>query len=222
FRDMLHSHGLAEVSIDEEGNVTGIRRGSEGDGMVAVVAHLDIAFPGDTDLTVTREGTRLHGPGIADNSHGLAVMLALIRAMDAAKISHRDDILFVGSVGEEGLGDLRGVKYLLTKGPYKDRITTFIALDGTDPGEIVTSALGSKRYKVTFSGPGGHSYLAFGTVNPLYALASAIRRVASFEVPEGTTYNIGVANGGTVVNAIPTEATLQADLRSVTASDLAA
>ena len=220
FFDMLRAHGLSDVAIDSEGNVTGLRKGTGGSGMVAVVAHLDTVFPEGTDLTVRREGTLLRGPGLADNSHGLAVILALIRAMDAAGVSHRDDILFVGSVGEEGLGDLRGVKYLLTQGPYKGRITTFIALDGTDPGEIVNAALGSKRYKVTFSGPGGHSYLAFGTVNPLYALAGAAQRIGAFEVPAGTTFNVGVVAGGTVVNAIPTEAVMQVDLRSVKPADL--
>lgn len=220
FLEMLRANGLSDVMMDGEGNVTGLRRGAGGSGMVAVVAHLDTVFPEGTDLTVRREGTRLRGPGLADNSHGLAVILALVRAMDAAGVSHRDDILFVGSVGEEGLGDLRGVKYLLTRGPYRGRITTFIALDGTDPGEIVNAALGSKRYRVTFTGPGGHSYLAFGTVNPLHALAGVVQRLGTFEVPAGTTFNVGVVAGGTVVNAIPTEAVMQVDLRSVSPTDL--
>jgi tripeptide aminopeptidase len=221
FAGMLTAHGLSDVGLDAEGNVTGIRKGTGGD-MVAIVAHLDTVFPLDTDLTVEREGTRIKAPGIADNSRGQAAMLAMIRAMDAAGIEHENDILFVGSVGEEGLGDLRGVKYLLGEGQYKDRIKTFITFDGTEPKEVMNEALGSKRYEVTFKGPGGHSYRAFGSVNPMYAMADAMMRLSRFQVPEGTTYSAGVVGGGTSVNSIPTEAWVQVDMRSASPSDLGA
>lgn len=214
FADMLRAQGLRDVAIDAEGNVTAVRPG-RGRGMVAVVAHLDTVFPLDTDLTVRREGDRIFAPGLADDSHGLAVLLGLARALDAAGATHDADLLFVGSVGEEGLGDLRGVKHLLGAGPYRDRITRFIALDGTDPAEIVNRGLGSKRYRVTFTGPGGHSYLAFGTVNPVYALADATTRLARLRVPRGATLNVGVVQGGTAVNAIPTRAEMQVDMRSL-------
>ena len=214
FAELLRAQGLSDVAIDAEGNVTAVRRG-EGRGTVAVVAHLDTVFAADADLTVRRDGDRIYAPGLADDSHGLAVLLGLARALDAAGARHEADILFVGSVGEEGLGDLRGVKHLLGAGPYRDRITRFIALDGTDPGEIVNRGLGSKRYRVTYTGPGGHSYLAFGIVNPVYALAKATNRLARLRVPRGSTLSVGVVAGGTVVNAIPTRAEMQVDIRSL-------
>jgi tripeptide aminopeptidase len=221
-RDLLAAEGLEDVAIDAEGNVTAVRRGAAGRGMVAVVAHLDTVFAADTDLTPRREGTSIYAPGLADDSHGLAVLVALARALNAADARHAADLLFVGSVGEEGLGDLRGVKHLLGQGPYRDRITAFIALDGTDPSEVVHRGLGSKRYRVTYTGPGGHSYLAFGTVNPVYALADAARRLAALQLPRGTTLNVGVIEGGTVVNAIPTRAEMQVDMRSLRRDDLEA
>jgi tripeptide aminopeptidase len=222
FAGMLTAHGLSDVGLDADGNVTGVRKGSGGGDMVAIVAHLDTVFPLDTDLTIERDGTRIKAPGIADNSRGQAAMLAMIRAMDAAGVEHESDILFVGSVGEEGLGDLRGVKHLLGGGQYKDRIRTFITFDGTEPKEVMNEALGSKRYQVTFKGPGGHSYRAFGSVNPMYAMADAMMRLSRFQVPEGTTYSAGVVGGGTSVNSIPTEAWVQVDMRSASPSDLGA
>lgn len=212
---MLRESGLSDVAIDPEGNVTGIRKGTgSANDMVALVSHLDTVFSLDTDLTVKRQGTRLNAPGIADNTRGVATHLALIRAMAAAGIRHERDILFVGSVGEEGLGDLRGVKFLLGDGPYKSAIRTFIALDGSMPGNIVTIAVGSRRYKVAFTGPGGHSYAAFGTVNPLYALGAAMAAISRITVPPDTTYSVSLASGGTSINAIPLEGWMQVDLRS--------
>jgi acetylornithine deacetylase/succinyl-diaminopimelate desuccinylase-like protein len=221
FAGMLRELGLSDVSIDAEGNVTAVRKGTgNSDGLVAFVSHLDTVFGPDTDLTVHREGTRLKGPGIADNTRGVASHLALIRAMGAAGIRHRRDILFVGSVGEEGLGDLRGVKHLLGESAYKGRITRFIALDGSTPDRIVQTAVGSRRYKVRFKGPGGHSFAAFGTVNPAFALGAAISGMAAIRVPAGTTYSVGLLGGGTSINAIPTEAWMQVDLRSSALADL--
>ena len=144
--------------------------------MLAVLAHLDTVFPEGTDVTVKRNGTRVLAPGAGDDTGALALMLTVIRAMDAAKVQTPGDILFVGNVGEEGEGDLRGAKFLLQKGRYKDRIKSFISIDGGTQDGIVTGGLGSRRYRVTFKGPGGHSYGAFGLVNPAYAMAGAIDR----------------------------------------------
>jgi acetylornithine deacetylase/succinyl-diaminopimelate desuccinylase-like protein len=141
----------------------------------------------------------------------------MIRAMNGAGIRTASDILFVGDVGEEGLGDLRGMKYLFTKGRYKDRITQFIALDGSAAGDdIVTGAVGSKRYEVTFKGPGGHSYNAFGLVNPAFAMASAIQKLSAIPVPSSpkTTFNVGRVGGGTSVNSIPMSTWMEVDMRS--------
>ena len=217
FLQMLREHGLTDVEKDAEGNVMGVRRGTGSGPLVAIVAHLDTVFPEDTDVTVKREGTRLTAPGVGDNSRSLAVMLAMMRAMDTAGILTASDILFVGDVGEEGLGDLRGVKYLLRQGKYKDRIRQFIALDGSGRGDdIVVGGVGSKRYRVTFKGPGGHSYSAFGLVNPAFAMGAAMQKLATIRVPAlpKTTFNVGVVGGGTSVNTIPREMWMEIDMRS--------
>jgi tripeptide aminopeptidase len=222
FMRLLEDAGLADVHMDGEGNVMGTRRGTGDDGLLAVVAHLDTVFPEGTDVTVRRKGTRLYAPGIGDNTRGLALMLAIIRAMEAGGFDTMRDILFVGNVGEEGEGDLRGVKYLLTQGRYKDRITHFLAIDGGDQASITRGAVGSKRYRAVFSGPGGHSYGAFGLVNPAYAMASAMARLADVRVPSSprTTYNIGRVSGGTSVNSIPAEVSMDVDLRSESCAEL--
>lgn len=226
FLQMLRASGLADVEMDAEGNVMGVRRGevarggpSAGAGarpMLAVLAHLDTVFPEGTDVHVKRDGTKLRAPGVGDDTRGLALMLTMIRAMDAAHLQTANDILFVGNVGEEGEGDLRGAKYLLLKGKYKDRIKSFIAIDGGDQSNITNGALGSKRYRVTFTGPGGHSYGAFGLVNPAFAMGDAIAKFSRIKVPANpkTTFNVGVVRGGTSVNSIPTEMSMDVDMRS--------
>ena len=220
---MLQQHGLSEVERDQEGNVMGVRRGTGGGPMLAVLAHLDTVFPEGTDVKVRREGTRLMAPGIGDDTRALALMLSVIRAMNAAKLTTRSDILFVGNVGEEGEGDLRGVKYLLRKGKYKDRITLFLSIDGGEQGTITRGGVGSKRYRVAFKGPGGHSYGAFGLVNPAYAMAAAIARFSDIQVPASpkTTFNVGVVSGGTSVNSIPAEVSMDVDIRSESCAELA-
>ena len=158
YLEMLRQHGLTNVEMDAEGNVMGIRKGIGTGPLIAIAAHLDTVFPEGTDVKVKRMGTMLYAPGVGDDSRGLAVLLAMIRAMDSAKIQTAGDILFVGNVGEEGAGDLRGIKYLFQKGPYKDKIKMFLSLDPAGPGNDITNgAVGSKRYKVVFKGPGGHS-----------------------------------------------------------------
>jgi tripeptide aminopeptidase len=219
FLEMLRGTGLTGVERDEEGNVMGVRRGTgpAGGPMVAVVAHLDTVFPDGTDVRVKRQGTRLSAPGIGDNARSLAVMLAMIRALNQAQVTTASDLLFIGNVGEEGLGDLRGTKFLLTKGRYKDRIKQFIVIDGSGPGDdITTGAVGSRRYRVTFAGPGGHSYAAFGLVNPAFAMAGAIQRLAAIKVPDSpkTTFNVGVVGGGTSINTIPNSVWMEVDMRS--------
>jgi acetylornithine deacetylase/succinyl-diaminopimelate desuccinylase-like protein len=221
YLEMLKEAGLSDVEMDAEGNVMGVRRGSGG-GMVAVVAHIDTVFPEGTDVKVKRDGDRLMAPGVGDNTRGAALMLAIIRAMQAANFQTIDDILFVGNVGEEGEGDLRGVKFLLQKGKYKDRIKEFIAIDGGGQDNITHGGVGSRRYRVTFKGPGGHSYGAFGLVNPAYAMGAAIAKFSQIQVPQTpkTTYNVGVVEGGTSVNSIPFEMAMVIDMRSVACAEL--
>ena len=223
FMAMLQQHGLADVDMDGEGNVMGLRRGTgRAPGVLVVSAHLDTVFPEGTDVTVKREGTRLSAPGVGDDTRGLALVLALIRALDAGKFRTEYDVLFVGNVGEEGEGDLRGIKFLLHKGKYKDRIRQMLVIDGNDSNGITNGGVGSKRYRVTFKGPGGHSYGAFGLVNPAYAMAGAIARFSRIEVPASpkTTYSIGVVRGGTSVNSIPFEVSMDVDMRSESCAEL--
>jgi acetylornithine deacetylase/succinyl-diaminopimelate desuccinylase-like protein len=222
FADMLRARGL-DPRIDPEGNVLALRKGSEPGPVVVVSAHLDTVFPEGTDVTVRRAGTRLSAPGVGDDSTGLATLLALADAMNAGKLRTRSDILFVGTVGEEGLGDLRGVRYLFTKGEYQGRIGAFFSLDGSGLNSVTTGGTGSKRYRVTFKGPGGHSYGAFGIVNPLVPLATTVGELYRLKVPADpkTTYSASVIGGGTSVNAIPEQVWLEVDMRSASAAELA-
>jgi tripeptide aminopeptidase len=222
YLEKLRKLGLSDVEMDPEGNVMGLRKGKGNGPMLAVLAHLDTVFPEGTDVKVKRKGTRLEAPGVGDDTRGLALLLEVIRALDVARFETVSDILFVGNVGEEGEGDLRGVKYLLTKGKYKDRVKQFISIDGGEPGPITNGGTGSKRYRVVFTGPGGHSYGAFGLVNPAYAMANAITKFSKLTVPAQpkTTYNIGVVNGGTSVNSIPFEVSLDVDMRSESKEEL--
>ena len=219
---MMRQLELSEVEMDPEGNVTGIRRGTGGTRMVAVVAHMDTVFPEGTDVKVKREGTRLMAPGIGDNTRGVALMLQLVRAMNVAQYSTVNDILFVANVGEEGEGDLRGVKYLMQKGKYKDRIKQFLAIDGGAQQTITNGGVGSRRYRVAFKGPGGHSYGAFGLVNPAFAMGNAIVKFGRIQVPQNpkTTYSVGVVSGGTSVNSIPFEVQMDIDMRSESCAEL--
>jgi tripeptide aminopeptidase len=215
YREKLQELGLESVETDAVGNVMGIRPGGEGP-LLVVAAHLDTVFPENTDVRVRREGTRLSAPGIGDDTAGLALLLAVIRAMDAAGIQTAGDILFVGDVGEEGPGDLRGMKHLFLEGPYSNQIEGFVSVEGGRQVDITNAALGSKRYRVTFSGPGGHSYNAFGLVSPAFAMGNAIRKLSALEVSEDpkTTFNVGVIGGGTSVNSIPFESWMEVDIRS--------
>jgi tripeptide aminopeptidase len=212
----LRELGLSDLIRDAEGNIIGRRRGASSAPLLAVAAHLDTVFPEGTDVTVRRAGTRLFAPGIGDDTAGLVTLLAVIRALDAAGIQTSSDILFIGDVGEEGPGDLRGMKHLFGRGRYRDEIGTFISIEGGRQADITNAALGSRRYRATFSGPGGHSYSAFGIVNPAFAMGNAIQKLSAVEVPEfpRTTFNVGVIGGGTSVNSIPFESWMEVDLRS--------
>ncbi len=220
---MLRAHGLDDVEKDAAGNAMGLRRGIGNGPLIVVAAHLDTVFPTGTDVRVRREGTKLFAPGIGDDTRSLAVLLGFMRAMDEAGIRTVSDILFVGDVGEEGLGDLRGVRHLFHEGKYKDRIKAFFTVDSPDMDNIATAGVGSKRYRVVFRGPGGHSYGAFGLVSPMNAMAQAITELARVMVPAQpkTTYSASVVGGGTSVNAIPNEAWMEIDLRSEAPAELA-
>lgn len=217
FSQMLKEAGLDSVWIDQEGNVLGLRKGTKREKVVVLDAHLDTVFPEGTDVTVRSSGDTLFAPGIGDDTRGLAMVLSVVRALNQNKIRTDADILFVGSVGEEGLGDLRGVKYLFSdQGP---KIDSWISIDGGDLGRVNNAGLGSYRYKVTFNGPGGHSWGAFGLANPLHALASGIHyfvQEADALAKPGlrTSYNVGRIGGGTSVNSIPFEAWIEVDMRS--------
>jgi len=223
YLEMLREAGLEDCEMDAEGNVMGLRRGLGNGSLVVVAAHLDTVFPPGTDLKVRREGTRLYAPGIGDDTRSLAMNLAFLRAMDAAGIRTRHDILFVGNVGEEGLGDLRGVRFLFTKGRYAGRIAAFISVEGPmGMGTVVSGATGSLRYRITFRGPGGHSFMDFGTVSPSFALAEAIAGLSRMPVPATprTTFSASVIGGGTSVNSIPNEVWMEIDLRSDSTQEL--
>lgn len=216
YLEMLRAHGLEEVEQDEVGNVMGRRRGFGNGETIVVAAHLDTVFPAGTDVRVRREGTKLSAPGIGDDTRSLAVNLAFLRAMDAAGIRTRSDILFVGDVGEEGLGDLRGVRHLFQSGRHAGRIDAFLTVDSPEVERVVTGGIGSRRYRVVFRGPGGHSFGAFGLVNPIYAMAAAAQGIGAIPVPRTpqTTHCVSIVGGGTSVNAIPHEVRMEVDLRS--------
>ena len=222
FRDMLKAHALIDVEIDAEGNAMGLRKGTGGGGLVVVSAHLDTVFLEGTDVNVKREGSRLLAPGVGDDSAGLATLLSFVRAMDAAGIKTKSDIVFVGDVGEEGLGDLRGMRHLFTTGKYRGQIKYFFSLDGSGTTRISNCGVGSKRYRVTFNGPGGHSYNAFGLVNPMVAMSQAVVEFYKIQTPTRpkTTYSASVVGGGISVNAIPNSVWMEFDMRSDGAKEL--
>ncbi len=217
FAEMLREAGLSDVTIDAEGNVIGRRPGRTGQRVVAFTAHLDTVFPIETDVTVRVDGDTFYAPGIGDNTRGLVVLLAVLRALEHGAIETDADILFIGNVGEEGLGDLRGVKYLFRDGG--PQIDAMIAVDGGRTNRLVWGGVGSHRYRVTFEGPGGHSWGAFGRASPHHALGRAINEFVR-KAPgvtgsgEKTSFNVGRIGGGTSVNSIAFESWMEVDLRS--------
>jgi tripeptide aminopeptidase len=212
--------GLKNVRLDRVGNVIAERPGLSARPNLVLAAHLDTVFPEGTDVRVTREGTVLRAPGVGDDGRGLAVLLGIARALNAGRVQTRGTITFVANVGEEGLGDLRGVRELFSALPGK--IDAFVSIDGSEHG-ITTVGVGSHRYRVTFHGPGGHSFGAFGLVNPIHALGRAVGRIADLQVPgePKVTFNVGRVGGGTSVNSIASDAWFEIDMRSSDAAALA-
>jgi tripeptide aminopeptidase len=217
FRGRMEEIGVDSTWVDEEGNVIGLRRGA-GRGLIVISAHLDTVFPEGTDVRIRQVGDTLFAPGIGDDTRGLTAVLAILRAMNASGIRTEQDVWFVGTVGEEGLGDLRGVKHLFREGGPP--IDAFISIDGLGRHGITNAGLGSYRYRVTFEGPGGHSWGAFGLGNPIHALGRAVTRfdelASEFTSAPGsrTSYNVGRIGGGTSVNSIAFEAWMEVDMRS--------
>jgi acetylornithine deacetylase/succinyl-diaminopimelate desuccinylase-like protein len=221
FKRRLEALGL-RARVDAVGNVIA-ERAARGTGPTVVLSgHLDTVFPEGTDVHVTDANGRLAGPGIGDNCRGLAVVLSIARAFQRFNPSHEGRIIFVGNVGEEGPGNLRGMRHLFER-ELKGQIDYLVAIDGSGLN-FVSRAVGSNRYKVTYKGPGGHSYGAFGIPNPIHALGRAISIISDLRVPANpkTTFNVGVISGGTSVNSIPFEASMEIDMRSESAESLRA
>ena len=214
FKNIFTKLGLKNVRIDAIGNVLGERPGKAAKPHLVMAAHLDTVFPAETNVKVTKEGTWLKGPGIGDDCRGLAVLIGVIRALDEAKVVTEGLITFVANVGEEGLGDLRGTKALFSD-TLKGKVDRFVSVDGTGLG-LTNVGVGSFRYRLAYKGPGGHSYGAFGLVNPIHALGRAIAAISEFQVAKEpkTTFSVGRIGGGTSVNSIPFEAWAEVDMRS--------
>jgi len=219
YAEMLKAAGADSVWTDNVGNVIALRKGKGGKKTVVLEGHMDTVFPEGTDVKVKFKGDTLYAPGVADDTRGLALVLSVLKTVEKTGIETDANVLFIGTVGEEGQGDLRGVKNLFSdKGPGK--IDSYIAIDGTDIDRVATRCLGSHRYRITFKGPGGHSSGSFGLVNPHNALARAIHYWAvdgdklSREAGVRVTYSVGVIGGGTSVNSIPFESWMEVDMRS--------
>ena len=215
-----HDIGLGDIHTDAAGNVIGRRAGVQDLPPVVICAHLDTVFPRGTDLSVRRDGERLVGPGINDNGRGLAVMLALAAEIDGARLRPAHPIEFVATTGEEGIGDLRGAKhYFATRGRSAHAA---IAIDGAGDERIIHRALGSRRFRISYAGPGGHSWAAFGVPNAVHAAAAAAARLAAIHLPSipRTTLSVGRIGGGLSINSIPDSAWLEIDLRSTAEAQL--
>src|SRR5579862_1604331 len=215
---IFQSAGL-KVRTDETGNVIGEVAGSD-PGVVLFVAHLDTVFPAGTDVSVKREGSRLVAPGISDNGAGLAALAGLARALSESRVKTKKTIALAGDVGEEGEGNLRGVRALVDS--YGSRLAAVIAVDGPSIDYITTQGIASRRFEVTITGPGGHSWSDFGEPNPITALSRGIVKFSSIRIPENprSSFNFGVIEGGTSVNSIPASASVKVDLRSEDESEL--
>lgn len=222
FREM----GLEDVRIDDVGNVFGICQGLtpslQGQRYVALSAHIDTVFPANTPLNIRQQGTRIYGPGVSDNGAGVTAMLAIAALLRAVPLSHALPFVFIGNVGEEGEGDLRGMRHIFSTPRWKDSIACNVVLDGAGSDTIVAEALGSRRFEVIVRGPGGHSWSDFGAPNPIVILARAIDSFTSSPVPitPKTTFNIGVIRGGTSVNSIPESASMKVDIRSTSMAEM--
>jgi tripeptide aminopeptidase len=217
FRDL----GLDDVHNDDVGNVFGSHPGT-GESYVALSAHIDTVFPAGTPLNIRQQGSRLYGPGVSDNGAGLTAMLAIAALLRAVRMRHALPFVFIGNVGEEGEGDLRGMRHIFSAPRWKDSIAYSLVLDGAGSDTIVAEALGSRRFEVIVRGPGGHSWSDFGAPNPILVLARAIQAFTETPVPSSpkTTFNIGVVRGGTSVNSIPESASMRVDIRSTSMAEM--
>ncbi len=215
--------GLTGVQADEIGNVFAVHRGTDSAApYIALSAHIDTVFPAGTEVAPRRDAGKLYGPGISDNASGITALLALAECLCATVMEHSAPILFIGNVGEEGEGDLRGMRHIFQQPQWSQSIAALVALDGAGTDTIIAEGLGSRRYELTVRGPGGHSWSDFGLPNPIIAMARIIERFAGTPVPTSpkTTFNIGTIQGGTSVNSIPQSATIRVDTRSASVIEL--
>ena len=219
--DRFRELGLTGVRVDDVGNVFGVRPGY-GSRFVALSAHIDTVFPATTPLNIRQQGSRLYGPGVADNGAGIAAMLAVASVLGNTRISHALPFVFIGNVGEEGEGDLRGMRHVFATPRWRDAIAYSVVVDGAGADTVVAAALGSRRFEVIVRGPGGHSWSDFGAPNPIIALSRAIEVFNQTPVPAApkTTFNVGVIRGGTSVNSIPESASMRVDLRSTSTAEI--
>ncbi len=212
---------LDDVRIDDVGNVFGVHPGFA-QRYVALSAHIDTVFPANTPLNIRQQGSRLYGPGVSDNGAGVAALLGIAALLRAVRLRHALPFVFIGNVGEEGEGDLRGMRHIFSTPRWKDSIAYSVVLDGAGSDTIVAEALGSRRFEVIVRGPGGHSWSDFGAPNPIVILAKAIETFVATPVPATpkTTFNIGVIRGGTSVNSIPESASMKVDIRSTSMAEM--
>jgi tripeptide aminopeptidase len=213
--------GLDDVRVDDVGNVFGTHPGF-GRRYVALSAHIDTVFPANTPLNIRQQGSRIYGPGVSDNGAGVAAMLGIAALLRNVRLRHALPFVFIGNVGEEGEGDLRGMRHIYSTPRWKDSIAYSVVLDGAGADTIVAEALGSRRFEVIVRGPGGHSWSDFGAPNPIVILAKAIETFIAMPVPATpkTTFNIGVIRGGTSVNSIPESASMKVDIRSTSMTEM--
>lgn len=216
---LLEASG-ARVRTDKAGNVIGEWSGTDSNGVVLLAAHLDTVFPAGTDLRVKRDGDRLEAPGISDNGAGLAAIVGVARALGEAHVRTSKTVVFAGDVGEEGEGNLRGIRGLIDE--YGPRLAGVIAIDGPSAEHITTQGIASRRFEVNVTGPGGHSWSDFGDPNPITALARGIVQFSSIQLSDDprSSFNFGIIEGGTSVNSIPARALVKVDLRSEDEAEL--
>jgi tripeptide aminopeptidase len=225
-QERFRALGLEEVRTDDVGNVFGIHKSRQtskaSTQYTALSAHIDTVFPAGTPLNLRQQGNRLYGPGVSDNGAGVAALLAVAAALRASKIALATPILFIGNVGEEGEGDLRGMRHIFSQACWKDSIRYSLVLDGAGSDTIVAEALGSRRFEIIVRGPGGHSWSDFGIANPIFVLARAIYSFSQTSIPSSpkTTFNVGVIRGGTSVNSIPESASMRVDIRSTSMAEM--
>src|SRR5579872_2397345 len=228
FQERFRALELEDVNIDGVGNVFGICSGNVKNAIkhskqyAALTAHIDTVFPAGTPLNLRQQGNRLYGPGVSDNGAGATALLAVAAALCAAKVALATPILFIGNVGEEGEGDLRGMRHIFSQNRWKDSIRYSLILDGAGSDTIVAEALGSRRFEIIVRGPGGHSWSDFGMPNPILVLGRAIHSFSQTPLPSSpkTTFNVGVIRGGTSVNSIPESASMRVDIRSTSMAEM--